>query len=192
MLDHSLTRTVDPTSEPVTLDEVKLQINVVADDEDALLDSYIQTAREMVEAYSNRALLAQTYRLKLHEWPGDRIELPRPPLQSVTSIQYYDTADVLQTLSASYYSVDTDREPGVIWQDEDLEWPVTNDHKNCIIITYVAGYASVSKVPYRAKQAMLLLIAHWYRCREAVGQVGEPIALAFQSLVNSLKPGGYP
>lgn len=192
MLAHSLKRIVEPTQEPLTLSEVKRQLNVIADDEDTLLETYLQAARELVEAYANRSLLLQTYRLRIHDFPLDPLQLPRPPLVSVTSIEYYDLEGVLQTLSTDNYNVDADREPGVVWQADDTDWPETNGAPNGITVTYVAGYATPAAVPARAKQAMLVLIAHWYRVREAVGQVGDEIALTFTSLCRSLKPGDYP
>jgi uncharacterized phiE125 gp8 family phage protein len=192
MLTHSLKRIVEPASEPVTLDEAKRQCNVVATDEDAALSGWIRTARELVESESNRSLLPQTWRLRIRDWPAEKLELPKPPLIAVSSVKYYDSAGVEQTLPATYYAVDSDREPGVLWRDEDAIWPATDERPNGITITYTAGYADADAVPWRAKQAILLLVAHWYRVREAVGQVGEEVALAYQSLVRSLKPGGYP
>ena len=192
MLDHSLKRTLDPATEPVTLEEVKRQCNAVATDEDLAFDLWIAAAREMVEAAANRSLVTQTWRLQLSDWPDDEIELPRPPLQSVTSITYYDADGVQQTLSTDVYQVDADREPAIVVLKPNQSWPTHDYRHNGIVVTYVAGYGAESAVPARAKQAILLLVAHWYRVREAVGTVGAEVALAYQSLINSLKPGGYP
>jgi uncharacterized phiE125 gp8 family phage protein len=192
MLKHSLRRILEPSSEPVTLAEAKRQCNVIADDEDTQFDHWIQAARELTESAANRSLMLQTWRLRIHDWPLERLELPRPPLIAVSSVEYYDSAGVEQTLPATYYAVDSDREPGVLWRDEDAIWPATGGQPNAISIVYTAGYASAAAVPARAKQAILLLVAHWYRVREAVGTVGDEVALAYQSLIRSLKPGGYP
>jgi len=216
MLDHSIRRTLDPATEPVTLDEVRRQCNAVALDEDLAFDLWIAAAREMVEAAANRSLVTQTWRLQLSDWPvitsrdrvllGDcelafprrtsesiaAIELPRPPLQSVSSITYYDADGVQQTLATSVYQVDADREPAVIVLRPSQSWPTHDYRHNGIAVTYVAGYGAESAVPARAKQAILLLVAHWYRVREAVGTVGSEVALAYQALINSLKPGRYP
>jgi uncharacterized phiE125 gp8 family phage protein len=193
MLVYSLTRSVEPTIEPVTLAEAKRHANVVASDDDLLIASLIMAAREQVESDTSRALLTQSWRLKLHTWFADELELPRAPLQSVTSIKYLDAAAVEQTLPAAYYDVDADRTPGVIWRDPDYTWPTVSDQANCITIVYKAGYGDVATaVPQRAKQAILLLVGHWYRSREAVGQVGAEVALAYQRLINGLRVGGYP
>jgi uncharacterized phiE125 gp8 family phage protein len=193
MLEYSLTRTVEPAIEPVSLSEVKRHANVVATDDDGFLSSLIAAAREQVESDTGRALITQTWRLKLHDWFGDLIELPRAPLQSVTSIKYFDADNVEVTLPAAYYDVDADRTPGVIWRDPDYTWPMVSDQANAVTITYKAGYGdAAATVPARAKQAIALLVGHWYRSREAVGTVGTEVALAYQRLVNGLRVGNYP
>jgi uncharacterized phiE125 gp8 family phage protein len=192
MLEYSLTRTVEPTVEPVSLAEAKRHANVVATDDDTLISALLQAAREQVESDASRALVTQTWRLKLHSFFADLIELPRPPLVSVTKIEYLDLNDVTQTLPVVYYRVDADRSPGVIWRDKDYVWPTISDQPNAVTITYVAGYGAAAAVPARAKQAILLLVGHWYRSREAVGQVGSEIALAYQRLINGLRAGSYP
>jgi uncharacterized phiE125 gp8 family phage protein len=192
MLEYSLTRTVEPTVEPVSLAEAKRHANVVATDDDTLISALLQAAREQVESDASRALVTQTWRLKLHSFFADLIELPRPPLVSVSSIVYLDQDNVSQTLPAAYYRVDADRSPGVIWRDADYTWPTISDQPNAVTITYVAGYGAAAAVPARAKQAILLLVGHWYKSREAVGQVGSEIALTYQRLINGLKAGSYP
>jgi len=195
MLKYSLTRAADPSVEPATLAEAKRHANVVASDDDDFITSLIIAAREQVESDTSRALITQTWRLKLHEFFADKFELPRPPLQSVSSIKYLDLDEAEQTLGATNYDVDTDREPGVIWRDEDATWPTISDEVNAVTITFVAGYGdAASDVPARAKHAILLLVAHWYRSREAVtiGTISKEIELAYQRLVNGLKVGNYP
>ena len=193
MLEYSLTRSVEPTVEPVTLAEAKRHANVVATDDDQLIAALIQAAREQVESDTSRALITQTWRAKFHAWFDDGFKLPRPPLQTISSIVYLDGNDQQQTLPAAYYDVDADRTPGAIWWDPDYTLPVLSDQANAVTVTYVAGYGLAVAVPQRAKQAILLLVAHWYRSREAVSAgVGSEIALAYQRLINGLRVGGYP
>jgi hypothetical protein len=42
-----------------------------------------------------------------------------------------------------------------------------------------------------AKHAIILLAAHWYWNREAVGRVGDEISLGYNSLITRLKWGHY-
>lgn len=193
MLDYAAKLLTAPAVEPVTLAEAKRHANVVASDDDTLIAALIVAARELVEVDTSHALINQTWELELSGWWTGGLECPRPPLVSVTHIKYYDQDDVLQTLETAYYDVDTRRQPGVIWWDEDYTAPTLSDEANPVLVTYVAGYgAAASAVPQRAKQAILLLVGHWYRCREAVGTVGTEVALAYQRLIHSLRVGGYP
>ena len=76
-----------PVSEPISLAEAKRQLRREADftDDDVYIESLIKAARDVAETLSLHAMLTQTWKLYLDEWPdGDAIELPKPPLQSVT------------------------------------------------------------------------------------------------------------
>lgn len=195
MLDYAPKLLTPPTVEPVTLSEAKRHVNVVATDEDSLINGLIIAARELVEQDTSRALIHQTWELELDDWWSDALELPRPPLSSVTSVKYYDANDVLQTLPITSYAVDTRREPGLIWWDEDYTQATLSDEANPVLVTYVAGYgATAGSVPQRAKQAILLLVGHWYRNRElaVVGTITNEIAQTYRRLIQSLRVGVYP
>lgn len=176
-----------PTVEPITLAEAKAQCRVDISDDDALIESLIGAAREYCEKLDWRAYLTQTLELWLEEWPcDDEIELPRPPLQSVTSVKYYDTADAETTLSTAVYYVNTISQPGEVHLKYQQTWPtaILRDY-NAICITYVAGWTSAALMPKTIKQAMLLLIGHWYENRETatVGAVSREIDFAVRSLI---------
>lgn len=109
-------------------------------------------------------------------WGGIRgraIVLPRPPVASITSVQYIDDGGVLQTLDASMYQVDTDSEPARLLPAWGQIWPVTRyPQLSAVKITYVAGYASADAVPATTKQGIRLLLGHFYENREAVLAAG--------------------
>ena len=90
--------------------EAKAFAKVDVTDDDSLIDALITAARQLVETEQNRQLMPATYELTLDEFPSSSncpIELPRPPLQSVSSITYVDTAGATQTWSSDDYQVDT-------------------------------------------------------------------------------------
>lgn len=177
----------DPAEEPVSLTEAKAHLRVDIDDDDTFIASLITAAREYVEGAAHRAFVTQTWRLNLDEWPGDdEIELPRPPLQSVTSITYKDSDGTTTTWSSSEYEVDTDSEPGRVKLAYGYSWPsATLAATNPIKITFVAGYGDAEDVPQKWKQAILLLLGHWYENREATiaGTIQRSIPLAVDSLI---------
>lgn len=157
-----------PTVEPVSLMEAQEHLRLDSDDDAGLVSRLITTAREYCESYQSRAYITQTWYLYLDAWP-DYIKVPLPPLQSVTSIKYYDTSNTESTFSASNYYVDTNSTPGRIVLGYGKTWPSTTLRSaNGICVEFVCGYgATPSTVPQSFIQAMLLLIGHWYENREA-------------------------
>ena len=179
-----------PADEPVTLAEIKDHLRVSGTAEDSLLALYAQMAREAVEEECWRALMPQAWEMLLPAWPANGIiELPRPPLQSVTSIKYTDDDGVTQTLAAANYRVDIAREPGRVVLAPTGEWPSDAlDTSNPIAVRFVAGYADASAVPTMAKAAILLQTAEIYANREAAitGTI-VAVAPAVQRVINLLR-----
>lgn len=158
-----------PTIEPVTVSDVASHLRIDSDDENVLLSSYIKVARDYCEAFQNRCYLTTTWELWLDDWPSkDYIEIPRPPLASVSSIKYYDTDDTEATFSSDSYFVDTKSEPGRICLNYGESWPSTalRDH-NGICITFIAGKTSPDDVSKNVWLSILLLVGDYYRNREA-------------------------
>lgn len=183
-----LKQTSAPATEPITITEAKLQCRVeISDDDDLFNNIIIPGARQYIEDAARRAFITQTWRLSLDKWPDcNYIQLPKPPLISVTSVTYTDNAGSATVLSSALYGVDTDSEPGRVVLNYGEVWPSnTLRTMNPIQIVYVAGYGAASAVPARFKQAILLLVGHWYENREGVmlGTISKEIELAVESLI---------
>lgn len=160
-----------PTTEPVTTAEAKTHLRVTISDDDTYIGTLITVARRHVETITGRALINQTWDYFLDNFPpGDKIVIPLPRLSSVTSVKYTDKDNVQTTFAASKYIVDTNNEPGQIVLAYGESWPTFTPRPiNAVEIRFVAGYGSgAANVPEGIKQAMLLLIAHWYENREPV------------------------
>lgn len=166
-MSWSLTNTVAPAAEPLTLAEAKAHLRVDSTSEDALITTLITVARQSAETFTRRALITQTWALKFDAFP-DEITVPLPPLQSVTSIGYVDSDGAAQTLATSGYQVNTDTQPGRIKPAYGARWPATRaDTYGAVTVTFVAGYgAAGSAVPEPIRQAMLMQIGHMFERRE--------------------------
>lgn len=177
-----------PVLEPVTLAEAKAQCRIDVATEDALITSYISAARRLCERIDWRAYLTQTLEVWLDDWPsGDVLTIPRPPLQSVTSVKYYDEDNVEATFPSASYYVDTVSEPGRVVLNSDYDWPsVTLRPVNAVVVRFVAGWTSAANVPETIKQAVLLVVGHWYEDREAVlvGMVSKSIEFGVKNLLD--------
>lgn len=159
-----------PAVEPVTLAEAKAQLRKTTADEDALISSLIVAARNFAEAYTGRAFITQTWDYVLDAFPCGLFELPKGPLQSVSSVKYLDSAGVEQTLAAAGYKVDALTDPGRIAPAYGQSWPTTRSEPNAVTVRFVAGYGDASAVPQAIKEALLLLISHLFENREAVAE----------------------
>lgn len=173
-----------PASEPVTLAELKLHVRQDFDDDDDYLDTLITAARQWFETALDKQLVTATWIVKYPYFPAWDIELPYPPLQSVTSIAYRDTGGVTQTLSAATYDVVTHMTPGYVAPKSGYSWPSTGESPTAVTITFVSGYGSAGSVPELVKHGIKMLAGAWYENREAIapGQIGA-IPLAVDSIV---------
>lgn len=184
-----------PAAEPVTLDEAKDHLRVDGTDDDTSITAMIKAAREYCEGYQNRVYITQTLELALDGWPcGNEIELSRPPLQSVTSLIYTDNG-VDVTWPASNYIVDDYSFVARLVKAKNVSWPsATLPSVNGIKIRYVAGYPPdeavppdlAANVPQHVKQAIMLLVGHWYENRETVliGSISKELEFTVQSLLS--------
>lgn len=156
-----------PSVEPVTLGEVKTQLRIDADDTDYddILTPLIVAAREWCEEYQNRAYITQTLELALDEWPcKNEIDIPRPPLQSVTSLIYTDKDGVSAIWPSVNYVLDDYSFVARLVKAKGVCWPsICLTAANGIKVRYVAGYGDTgADVPQKIKQAITLLTIHWY------------------------------
>lgn len=184
-----------PESEPITLEEAKEHMRVIGTNDDKYITRLISAARMDIEEYISRALLTQTWELYLDGfydrgmvWNGEII-IPRPPLQSVESIKYYDSDGVLQTWEASKYQVDVVKEPARVKTAYGYSYPSTQAGKyNSVIVNYKAGYGDKKEdVPSQINQAILIMVAELYERRESA-IVGAPIQPVTMDVAYLLSP----
>jgi uncharacterized phiE125 gp8 family phage protein len=157
------------TTEPVSTAEAKIQLRVDHTNDDTYIGGLVSAARRWCEHYQNRAYMTQTITLRRDEF-ADTMELPRPPLLSVSSIKYYDTDGNQQTVSTTLYDVDTTSEPGKVTLGYSDSWPEIQDIHHCVEIIFLAGYETVTtsadSVPETVKTAIKMLAGEWYANRE--------------------------
>lgn len=162
-----------PLIEPITVNDVKLHARVTGLQDDQVIASLIPAARRLLDgrdSWLGRALITQTWDYFLPAFPCcGEIRIPLPPLQSVTSVKYYDAAGALQTLPPADYVVDTYAQPGRIVPAYGVSWPSTRSYlPNAVEIRFVAGYgAKVSDIPQDIRAWLAQAVAFLYENREA-------------------------
>ena len=90
-----------PEAEPVETDDLKLALKIDSDDYDLVLPGLIAAARQVAEQEIGRALVAQTWRAELGDWPAttDAIPVYRPTACAIT---YWDGATWATLAGAAY------------------------------------------------------------------------------------------
>ena len=154
-----------PTVEPVTLTEAKLHQRIDLSTDDDLIEMWITAIREHAEHLTDRTLAPTTYRLYLDAFPLDGIEIPRPPISSLSSIQYYDSAGVLTTMDAADYSLDDAQEPSWVLPAYGTTWPSTYSVANAVMVNFTAGYTA-DNIPRALKAYLLASLGTCYANRE--------------------------
>jgi len=160
-----------PAQLPVDIQTARDQLRVDHTNEDDLIIGLVAAATNYFEDVYSHSLITQTLELVLESWPvGSRIIMPQPPLQSITSIKYYDQDGVEYTLDSSSYLVNTTAWPGFVILKSGSSWP-TVDLKETegILIRFVAGYGEdFNHIPQAIHQGLLMLLGHLYENRETV------------------------
>ena len=150
---------------PVEIVDLRRWINWLDDDSthDPELERLAEDATETVERHVRRALITQSW-----QWTTDRasvFELPRPPIQSVTSVRVFDRDDQPTVVDPSDYLLLADRSPAVIVMDRDYQWPELRDHQP-VEITFVTGFGdAASDVPRSYRTAIMQIVAFEFEHR---------------------------
>lgn len=180
-----------PTENLLSTAEAKAFLRVDSSSEDTLIDSLVLAATSVAEKFTNRVFLTQTWDLWLDRFPsrtkrgsdgwfeGEReaplssvveglryIEIPKPPLQSITFLKTYNTSDTESEFSSSSYYVDTNSSPGRLALNYSESWPsVTLRPANGIQVRFVAGYGLAATVPEPIKLAVKMILTNLYENR---------------------------
>lgn len=155
-----------PTELPVTLEQAKAHCRVDGTDEDGLIGSLIAAATGHLDGWNGilgRCLVTQTWRQDF-----DRLErelrLPMPAA-SIVSITYVDATGIESTFEVPTHALKAEELGSFVDVGcTVLPPPATNTR---VGVTFIAGSAP-DEVAAPIRQALLLLIGHWYANREAV------------------------
>lgn len=183
------------TAYPVSLTEAKAQLRIASADTtyDTEITRLITAATQWIERRYGISLITQTriqYQDNFYEkYPIFRnflgpyysrypVTVLNPPVQSITSLKYYDTNGVLQTLTETTDFICAGKmTPTVGAQDIEIpriypvsSWPVFKWIPDAIQIEYVAGFGVDSTyVPEVIKTAVLMVLSGLFENRQEEG-----------------------
>ena len=165
-----------PSVEPVTLTEAKQFLRVEHDDDDGLIAALIAGSRIHVEAQTRRALISQTWRLTRDAWPeSGRLFVLPVPLVSLVAARIYIDNTTTQSVDVAAFTLDKAASPALLAFAAGA-LPSPGRRAAGVEIDIAVGYgAAPENVPEALRQAIRLLVAHWYENRGVVA-VGETVA----------------
>jgi uncharacterized phiE125 gp8 family phage protein len=182
----ALVLTSGPALEPVTVAEAKAHLRIDGSAEDGLLGSLILTSRLHVEAALGLALITQSWTVVLDQWPERAdVAIALRPVQTISNVRVLAADGTPETLSASSYIFEGRGVPPRLVRTG-TAWPKPGRAAAGIEINLTAGYGpAAADVPAPIRQALLLLVAHWYEHRDPIeiGLQGTAVPKAVSDLL---------
>lgn len=191
-----------PAIEPVTLVLAKKHLRIDYAEDDDLVALYLASARDWIEDYLGKALIAQQYTYTASDtpflgatpyvalpfplqinplwfpWPNSLqqpFELPRAPIISIDSVGFGTWGQFDQVVPTTLYQ--TDPTLGRIRMLQGAV-PGNSDH---LIVNFTAGYSyDGTGIPRSIITALLMLLAHIYENR---GDTAEDMPVAAMHLL---------
>jgi uncharacterized phiE125 gp8 family phage protein len=178
-----------PAVEPLSLAEAKAFLRIEHDDDDDVIAALIAGARIHVEAQSRRALIAQSWRLVRDAWPADgRIAVLPAPLVALTAARVWRLDGTTQAIDVDMFTVDVATAPGVLSFAAGA-LPSPGRVFAGIELDIEAGYGeAATDVPEPLRQAIRVLVSHWYENRGLVAAAGGGAATLPQSVAALISP----
>ena len=155
-----------PAAEPVSIAEAKAHLRLGGEEDDALVGALIAAARVAVEIEIRQVLVAQGWRVSLDAWPSDRrVVLPIAPVLSVDAVRVFDADGAATLVPPGDIAVE-----GEVLTVRGASAALAPDvSAGGVAIDVTAGFgAAGAAVPASLRQAILMLVAHWYEHRSAV------------------------
>ena len=213
-------QTSAPAVEPVSLVDAKAFLRIDTSDEDTLIQSLIMTSRLHIEVALGLALIQQTWSCFIDRWPpildtrsaplqpggvvftipdprarlnatADAILLPLNPVKSVDAIRVYADDGTFASLPLDGFVADLASKPARLVRRFATASPEPGRRLNGIEIAITAGFGPApADVPAPIRQALLLLVAHWYEHRDPgeIGSIEARVPAAVSSLLSTYMP----
>ena len=160
----------DPTTKVVSYADIKSQLRIDSNDEQNLLEAYIDAATDMAENYCNRHFITHQYKLYFNEQVQTAsLIFPNCTLEEAGSnkpVNWVDENGDAQSSDKAY--IDAFSNPSLVYLSSDFPGTTLKDNAaNTFYFWFNTGYGSASAdVPEAIKQAIKLIVADMYYFRE--------------------------
>ena len=165
----------EPTTEPVTLPEVKdfLRIDADSSDDDSILELMIASCREKLEGWTGLYFIPKEVKI---EFDQRAFEIPYGPTGEITELTRQNNNDTPVVINTDDYYTNGlqfktliiknwDNENGHWWYPIDGSWPIWQGTTPCYekyVLSLTTGYPE-GQLPKGLKHALLLQIDYDYK-----------------------------
>lgn len=199
-----------PSVSALTLAYARLHIRSLGTADDTLIQVYINAAASYFEEQTGRQLLTATREAWLNAFPFvgasggyARIELPKPPLQGVTSVKYIDSDGTLQSFVggsplANLYTISAPVGPyaarGFVEPLYGGRWPTARAETGSVRIRYTCGYGNtMTDIPPLIRGVLCYLVGHFDTFRSAgVEQAVSELPFGVKQMMDGFKYSALP
>lgn len=160
----------NPSTKVVSYADIKSQLRIDSNDEQNLLEAYIDAATDMAENYCNRHFITHQYKLYFNEQiQKASLIFPNCTLEETGSnkpINWLDENGAAQSSDKAY--IDAFSNPSLAYLSSDFPGTTLKDNAaNTFYFWFNTGYGTASTdVPEAIKQAIKLIVADMYYFRE--------------------------
>jgi len=146
-----------PTSEPVTVEQLKLSVHISHDVQNSTLEGYLKAGRQAAENYQRRSFITQQWEIVFDCFPVGEMALLRGPVQSVESVVVTDVDGAETTMDLSDFIILTNTSPARMLLKGSALWPAVELQEiGGIKINYTTGYGDAADVPADTKHAIII------------------------------------
>lgn len=165
-----------PALEPLSLADAKLHLRIDHASEDDFLSQSITAARQYIEAVTGERLITQAWRQYVPDWPVNRcIRMEVQPVQTVVAITAFDREGVPHQIAPEDTQLVRGSRPQLLMFSASAD-PVLA--ANGLEIDVTVGQGDLpTDVDAPLRQAISMLVAHWYEFRGAVAASQQPVSL---------------
>lgn len=126
---------------PVNVGELMNHLRQPQDDL-VYLEAILASAHDTVAELTGRTLGNETWDVSLGAVSGDLV-LPKNPVQSITSISFFDAAGVTQTADVADFLLFKGEDRATIRPKEGKAWPTLQKREDALTVRFVAGYSDL-------------------------------------------------
>lgn len=182
----------------LTLAEMRDQVNLYGDtSQDEYLSQLEVGVRQYIEDYLGMPIFPIQYRVYYDAGSlyGTPLSLDLPAVSqnlypsqagiSVKAVKYWNSSNVLTTVSSSNYYYDQSGDKVIITT---LPTDISTDRTSPVYCEYTAVSNPIADYPV-IKQAGLMLLTHWYNTRASVVEkIMRDVPFSFHALLRAYKP----